>query len=495
LLLLFILFSCVFLHVRADAAENAYAKTMKIQLKNGETRDVNTVWIDMKDPYIRVEGALAKNKVGEIDTFENIYNGFKNEDTEVIAAINGPFYNAYIVNSRFDSNIQIKGKFVFTQNKVRPSIGFTADNRIKTDVFFPTVSGSLNDLSGLWTVWGINKIYYHNKASKESNILYTPEFGNSIDAGEKTAVIVRNNKVVAIQNGVSPIYNDGFTLVFYDETYSSLFKIGDKVDYDITYNKVVTREGDFTGESLEEAIQSLPWGNNEETDWSDVRTTIGAGPILLKNGEKQKLNIIDLIDRDQRSFIGETEDRFLVMGTVDDVILDELADILKNMGLMNAINLDGGATSALMFDGKVITSPESDLCSALVITRKKEKTIRIQLNGKEMFFDTDPYFYNQRTMVPLRGILEAVGATVEWDPSTGTIMALKGDIKVEMWNDSKIIRVNGKEQEMDVPVQVRYNRTHVPVRFITEVFGAEVNFNPENNMVTIIIENYCPTDI
>jgi len=183
------------------------------------------------------------------------------------------------------------------------------------------------------------------------------------------------------------------------------------------------------------------------------------------------------------------------MGTVDDVTLDELADILKNMGLMNAINLDGGATSALMFDGKVITSPESDLCSALVITRKKEKTIRIQLNGKEMFFDTDPYFYNQRTMVPLRGILEAVGATVEWDPSTGTIMALKGDIKVEMWNDSKIIRVNGKEQEMDVPVQVRYNRTHVPVRFITEVFGAEVNFNPENNMVTIIIENYCPTDI
>lgn len=48
---------------------------------------------------------------------------------------------------------------------------------------------------------------------------------------------------------------------------------------------------------------------------------------------------------------------------------------------------------------------------------------------------------------------------------------------------------------MDVSVQVRYNRTHVPVRFMTEIFGAEVNFIPDSNMVTIKMENASPTEV
>ena len=61
--------------------------------------------------------------------------------------------------------------------------------------------------------------------------------------------------------------------------------------------------------------------------------------------------------RAQRSFIGEDKNSFLVMGTVNNVTLVELATILKDIGLINAINLDGGASSALMFEGKIITTP------------------------------------------------------------------------------------------------------------------------------------------
>lgn len=61
--------------------------------------------------------------------------------------------------------------------------------------------------------------------------------------------------------------------------------------------------------------------------------------------------------RAQRSFIGESSDSFLVMGTVNNVTLDELATISKELGILNAINLDGGASSALMFKGEIITTP------------------------------------------------------------------------------------------------------------------------------------------
>lgn len=221
----------------------------------------------------------------------------------------------------------------------------------------------------------------------------------------------------------------------------------------------------------------------------------------MKNGEivvnaaKEGFTDSKITGRAQRSFIGETKDQYLVMGTVNDVTLNELASILKNIGIVNAINLDGGASSALMFENKVITSPTRNLSNAIVITKKKERPVRIQLNGKEMFFDTDPYFSNGRTMVPLRGIMEALGATVGWDSSTGTIWAKKGDTKVEMWNGSNIIRVNGTERKLDVPIQVKYNRTHVPVRFMAEIFGAEVDFKSDKNMVTIKMENTNPTEV
>nr|WP_257745844.1 stalk domain-containing protein [Thermoclostridium stercorarium] len=216
---------------------------------------------------------------------------------------------------------------------------------------------------------------------------------------------------------------------------------------------------------------------------------------MVVNAAKEGFTDSKVTGRAQRSFIGETKDRYLVMGTVNNVTLNELALILKDIGIVNAINLDGGASSALMFDNKIITAPTRNLSNAIVITRKKDKPVRIQLNGREMFFDTDPYFSNGRTMVPLRGIMEALGATVGWDSSTGTIWASKGDTRVDMWNGSNIIRVNGEERTLDVPIQVKYNRTHVPVRFIAEIFGAEVDFNQDKNMVTIRLENSSPTEV
>jgi len=209
------------------------------------------------------------------------------------------------------------------------SIGFTADNQVRIESLYTTISGSINgnwEYPYNWSVWGINQVY----ESRDANILYTPDFGSSVDAGSKTAIVVRNNKVVEIKKGVSPIYSDGFTLVFGADVYSSVFKVGDRVDYKINYNLIDFSNGVKKGEPI---------------DWSNVRTTIGAGPTLLKNGEivvnaaKEGFTDKKFTNRAQRSFIGETRDRFLVMGTVNDVTLNELAEILKNMGLVNAMNL------------------------------------------------------------------------------------------------------------------------------------------------------------
>lgn len=246
LLLLFLLICCTLFQTTAFAAEKHYTKTIRVQI-NGSYRDVKSVWIDMKDPQIRAEAVLAKNQVGKVDTFENIYNSAKNEETEVIAAINGTFFNSYS-DMQPIGNIQIKGRNVHILNS-GSSIGFTADHKIKIESLYTTISGSINgnwEYPYNWSVWGINQVY----DSDEANVLYTPDFGSSVDAGNKTAIVVRNNQVVAIQKGISPIYSDGFTLVFGAEVYSSRFKTGDKVEYKINYNQIDYSNGIRNGTLL-----------------------------------------------------------------------------------------------------------------------------------------------------------------------------------------------------------------------------------------------------
>lgn len=195
LLSLFIFLSCVLFQTTAQAADNHFTKTVKVQLNDGP-REVKTVWIDMKDPRIRVEAVLAKGRIGAVDSFENIYNSAGDNETEVIAAINGTFFNSY-TDMQPAGNIQTQGRNAFISNN-GTSIGFTVDNQVRMESLYTTISGSINgnwDYPYNWSVWGMNQVY----SSADANVLFTPDFGDSVDAGSKTAIVVRNNRVIAVQ--------------------------------------------------------------------------------------------------------------------------------------------------------------------------------------------------------------------------------------------------------------------------------------------------------
>lgn len=462
----------VMAQVGVYAAEGAFTQTVKVQF-NGGSRDVKAVWVDMKDPLYRAEVALAKGQIGQVDDLENIVLQLEDQETDVVAAINGTFFNAYS-DMQPAGSLQMKGKNIYVNNQ-GASIGFSGGNDVEFSHIYTSIAGSVNDIWEWpynWGVWGINQVYN----SADANVLYTPEFGKEVDAGTKTAIIVRNKKVVKIQKGLSPIYSDGYTLVFGADVYIKMFKVGDKVDYRVQFNQVDFSDGIKKGGPLE---------------WTNIRTTVGAGPLLLNDGKivldaaREGFTDPKFVNRAQRSFIGETADRILVFGTVENVTLTELAEIMLNLDIEDGMNLDGGASSGLYYEGNVITKPGRKLSNALVITRKETRPVRLQLNGRELFLDTDPYFENNTTMVPMRGIVEALGAEAGWDSATGTLWALKDGIKVEMWNNSNTVRVNGVERELLAPVRVVYNRTHVPARFMTEIFGGEIEFDRERYMVVM----------
>lgn len=111
--------------------------------------------------------------------------------------------------------------------------------------------------------------------------------------------------------------------------------------------------------------------------------------------------------------------------------------------------------------------------------------ILVSVNRKLVTFDQPPVIIDDRTLVPLRAIFEAMGAVVDWEPSTRTVTARRDDISISLVIDTNIIKKNGTDIEIDVPAQIINDRTLVPVRAISESLGASVDWDPITRTVLI----------
>lgn len=111
--------------------------------------------------------------------------------------------------------------------------------------------------------------------------------------------------------------------------------------------------------------------------------------------------------------------------------------------------------------------------------------IKVLVNGKEVAFDQKPVIIDSRTLVPLRAIFEALGASVDWDSSTSTVIARKNKDYVLFSIGNKTYYVNNEEKNLDVPARLMNDRTMVPIRAVSEALGANVEW--EDKTKTVII--------
>lgn len=107
--------------------------------------------------------------------------------------------------------------------------------------------------------------------------------------------------------------------------------------------------------------------------------------------------------------------------------------------------------------------------------------IQIKVDGVAIASDVKPEIKNNRTMVPLRVISENLGANVSWSNSKVTLT--KSNMKVILNLNSSTAEKNGKKILLDVKPYIKNNRIIVPLRFIAETFGCNVNYS--NFTVTV----------
>ncbi len=98
---------------------------------------------------------------------------------------------------------------------------------------------------------------------------------------------------------------------------------------------------------------------------------------------------------------------------------------------------------------------------------------------------TKPLIMDSRVMVPARAIVEILGGSVDWNSKEKKITLGLNDKKLEMWVGKKEYKFNGSMKMMNVGVTVVNGRTMVPIRFVAENFGCDVDWIDNLKQVNI----------
>ncbi len=122
---------------------------------------------------------------------------------------------------------------------------------------------------------------------------------------------------------------------------------------------------------------------------------------------------------------------------------------------------------------------------AYVPAETAARTISVTLNGQKLIFDQDPVMENDRVLVPMRKIFEALGADVYWDEAEQTAIAERNGKIIIIPIGKNYMTVNGSRVTLDVPARLIGGRTLVPARAVSEALGCAVDWNDPAQTVII----------
>ena len=108
------------------------------------------------------------------------------------------------------------------------------------------------------------------------------------------------------------------------------------------------------------------------------------------------------------------------------------------------------------------------------------------VKGKKLTFDAEPFIENGRTMVPVRAIAEALGLNVDYREGVVTITNPTNGKTVVLYVGRAEAEVDGQKVTLDAPARiVPPGRTVVPLRFVGESMGADVNWFETGQVVVV----------
>jgi exopolysaccharide biosynthesis protein len=326
--------------------ESAYSKQEKVTIGN-KTFTVQVV--EIPKGY-KAHIGLADGVVGKTASLKSIAGNYP-------IAINGTYFNAYGGSPEPYGTLIQDGKMLHLASS-KATLGFTSDGSVLLDRIKFKITGATNGSYKWPNNWYAYNFNHIPTKGGSSVMIFTPARGKTMGFAYGTNVVVSNGIVTKIEESTnSSIPSNGFVINFTGSTKSLLsrFSVGESVDYKTTIT-------DLDG--------------NELKDWENVQIAIGVGPMLVKNGKIDVNLSLEgfteakiLTNSAARSGIGVKEDGSIILATTHSATIKEWAEVMQQLGTVNAMNLDGGASSGLYYNGKYITQPGRNLSNAIVFSK------------------------------------------------------------------------------------------------------------------------------
>jgi hypothetical protein len=336
----------------APPTPDAQIATRSVRV-GGTTFRCNVVTLNIPAGRLMAHTTVARQGIGRTEPFESLLH---QEGRSVVAAINGTFFDAYNKSGDKDPNMTlIRNGQVIHKGAIGTVVGFTSNRAVMGRLDMPirgTIETPRSRRPDFWYAYWINR----TPTAHDNICIFTNARGTRTRCPDGISVVVDKTVVTSIVRGDAQIPKTGFVINFRggEEAEASKFPVGSLVGF-------------------RTEIKS----NRDAETWQQVSDGIGAGPRLITDGrigvDAAGEGFHDpkvLSDRGQRSAIGILRNGNVILVTVGGPTCEELAQIMQQLGAVQAMNLDGGASSALYCNGQMITHPGRDLSNALLFLRK-----------------------------------------------------------------------------------------------------------------------------
>lgn len=330
------------------------------QTKTVNGISANIITVDMNNPEAKLKVVTVENKLNKTASFSDIISTYK-----PYAAVNGNFFNAYDKIKDPVGSLMSNGEFLYCSSGLT-SMGITNENKIifgKPSVFTKiyTTDNDANKKEQIQTAFEVNVL----QQGGEQSVLYTPARGTSVPITHQGMVMeVMDKKITKyyeVSKGSSAsIPSNGYILFFSTQVTSTDYfrapEIGRSVD-----------------------IRYEPFKVDEEKfDLANVKQVVSGSPRLVKNGQIDNSPLEPGFSGDARflsnsaprTAVGKTSDNKLMIVSASCTIA-QLKKLMLNIGCTDALNIDGGGSQGMYYNGKQIKTPGRQLTSVILISVDK----------------------------------------------------------------------------------------------------------------------------
>ena len=339
----------LYTYVAYDSSTFDYVRKTLTLASGKLTADIVTV--NLNNPKVSVRTALVDNTLGTTASFSNIVaqSGAK-------VVINGNFFNAYNTFKNPIGYVVCNGQFLNGVSGLS-SFGFTYDNKVVVGrpAFFYRVAVS-GSATKNWPCYELNS----TQQTSSNSVVYTPAYGTTLKITcNGTAVVINNDSVTKI----SPCFS-GETLSIPSNGY--IMWLGS--DYTSTNYYHAPQLGDIV-----ELTPYLYKADAEGFTLDNVVSVVSGAPRLVKYGAIETYLDAGFTEArfttmsTARTAIGTLSNGKLVLVSVSAATIQQMRELMLSLGCVDAINLDGGASTALYCNGTYIRSPGRELTTTVQV--------------------------------------------------------------------------------------------------------------------------------